>query len=73
MICVCVVYVCVSVHKCFFSLLGWWFVAKDEQEGWVPCGYLEPLNQEVQNEDDESISTLGINNYPITITTNLIN
>ena len=25
---------------------GWWFVAKEAEEGWVPCGYLEPVNQD---------------------------
>ena len=43
----------------FCYVTGWWFVSKDEQEeGWVPCGYLEPLNKE-NDEEENPISTLG--------------
>lgn len=44
---------------CFLPhyLTGWWFVAKGQEEGWVPCSYLEPLNG--GQEEDDTISSLG--------------
>jgi hypothetical protein len=30
---------------------GWWFVSKDDEEGWVPCGYLEPVNKDYVEEE----------------------
>ena len=39
-------------------IIGWWFVSKDDEEGWAPCGYLEPLNKD-NEEEDIPTSTLG--------------
>jgi hypothetical protein len=40
---------------------GWWFVAKGQEEGWVPCSYLEPLNG--GQEEDDTISSLDVEHY----------
>ncbi|XP_011402812.1 PREDICTED: neutrophil cytosol factor 1-like [Amphimedon queenslandica] len=40
---------------------GWWFVTKDDEEGWVPCGYLEPVDSKV--EEEIAVSSLDIEKY----------
>ena len=54
---------CPAVYCSFFFVLspGWWFVAKGKEEGWVPCGYLEPINQEQEQDDisESAASNLG--------------
>ena len=37
---------------------GWWFVTKGEEEGWCPCGYLEPINK--TSSDDETVPTSSL-------------
>ena len=50
------------IHRLFSAwCIGWWFVAKGQEEGWVPCSYLEPLNG--GQEEDDTISSLGIATY----------
>ena len=48
---------CNDVSICCF--LGWWFASKGEEEGWVPCGYLEPVSTDSHEEDNEQMSATG--------------
>ena len=50
--------VCDSVYP---VTVGWWFVAKGLEEGWVPCSYLEPLKV---GQEDDTISSLGESTAP---------
>ena len=36
-------------------------MAKGQEEGWVPCSYLEPLNG--GQEEDDTISSLGEHSF----------
>ena len=49
-------------------------MANGKDEGWVPCGYLEPLHQELDNESisDGAVTDLGNNVTTITTITVIV-
>ncbi len=30
--------------RALYQFTGWYFVSLDDEQGWVPCSYLEPLH-----------------------------
>lgn len=33
--------------------LGWWFVCTGQEEGWAPCSYLERVNGQEEDEEED--------------------